>query len=69
MVETNRTAPVLKRPDINAIEADLAFFSARIALSHRGFNTLYQQAQRKTYETLIEVLSLTLRTLKQRHST
>jgi len=37
---------------VRAIEADLAFFDTCLAFASRGENSLYKQAQRRTFESL-----------------
>ncbi len=46
-----------KGPDIHAIEADVAYFDARISFASRGERTMYKRAQRKAYEALSKSLS------------
>lgn len=53
-----------RRADIHALEADLAFFEARLSLAGDRPDTVYQQAQKKTYELLGEALSKDLETLR-----
>jgi len=58
-----------RRPDaadINALEADVAFFDARISLAGDYQDTVYQKAQKKIYETLGEVVSSDLEKLRNR---
>jgi len=52
--------------DINALEADVAFFDARISLAARQHDTAYQKAQKKTYELLCEVMSSNLEKLRKK---
>jgi hypothetical protein len=44
--------PITTRAAISALEADMAFFEARVALAAEYPDSLYQRAQVKTYETL-----------------
>jgi len=53
--------------DINALEADVAFFDARISLAARQHDTAYQKAQKKTYELLCEVMSSNLEKLRKKY--
>ena len=52
------------RLDVSTIEADIAFFEARLSLAGDDPDTLYQRAQIKTYETLGILLGDTLERLK-----
>ncbi len=52
------------RVDICSLEADIAFFEARLSLAGELPDTAYQRAQIKTYQTLDTLLRQTLRTLK-----
>ena len=52
------------RLDASMIEADIAFFDARLSLAARRPGTVYQQAQIKTYRTLGQLLGKTLETLR-----
>lgn len=40
------------RAEIYALEADMAFFEARLSLASGAPDTVYQRAQIKTYQTL-----------------
>ena len=52
------------RLDASTIEADMAFFEARLSLAGDDPDTLYQRAQIKTYQTLETLLGDTLERLK-----
>jgi hypothetical protein len=54
----------VKRADINSLEADAAFFDARLSLANRQQDTVYQKAQKRTYEMLGKVLNDTLQKLR-----
>ncbi|HHI76573.1 MAG TPA: fumarate hydratase [Gammaproteobacteria bacterium] len=56
-------APRLDDP--NAIEADIAYFDARIAFASRGEQTAYKAAQRKACEALSRSLSEVLERLRR----
>jgi len=60
--EKDKSVP---RPDIHAIEADVAYFDARISFALRGERTVYKQAQRRAYEALSKSLSETLERLRK----
>ena len=53
-----------KLPDPNVIEADIAYFDARIAFALRGEQTVYKRAQRKACEALSRSLSEVLEKLR-----
>lgn len=53
-----------RRADIQALEADMAFFDARLSLAGDRQETVYQEAQKKTYRLLGEVLSKDLEALR-----
>lgn len=52
------------RVDIPAMEADMAFFEARLSLADHAPDTSYQRAQVKTYKTLGKLMGETLSSLK-----
>lgn len=52
------------RVDIFSLEADLAFFEARLSLARDTEDTCYQRAQVKTYQTLGKLIGETLDTLR-----
>ncbi|MGB5639054.1 MAG: hypothetical protein WBM63_08025 [Sedimenticolaceae bacterium] len=52
------------RGDLCSLEADMAFFEARLSLAGEAPDTLYQLAQIKTYQTLGALLGDTLKTLR-----
>lgn len=62
----NRTPqPTVKgRIDVCSLEADMAFFEARLSLAGEAPETVYQLAQIKTYQTLGALLRDTLNTLR-----
>ena len=53
-----------KRLDVCSLEADMAFFEARLSLAGDSPDTLYQLAQIKTYKTLGLLLDDTLKTIR-----
>lgn len=55
-----------QRTDLNALEADVAYFDARLSLAGEQQDTAYQKAQKKTYETLGKVMSGTLDKLRSK---
>lgn len=52
------------RVDVCSLEADMAFFEARLSLAGEADDTVYQRAQIKTYQTLGRLLGETLKTLR-----
>jgi hypothetical protein len=50
--------------DVCSLEADMAFFEARLSLAGEAPDTVYQRAQIKTYRTLGVLLGETLKNLK-----
>jgi hypothetical protein len=54
------------RVDICTLEADLAFFEARLSLAGDTPATAYQRAQIKTYKTLGILLGSTLKKMKKK---
>jgi hypothetical protein len=52
------------RLDVSSLEADMAFFEARLSLAGDTPDTSYQLAQIKTYQTLGLLVGDTLKTLK-----
>ncbi len=50
--------------DVSSLEADMAFFEARLSLAGNASDSLYQAAQVKTYETLGHLIGERLKTLK-----
>lgn len=52
------------RIDVCSLEADMAFFEARLSLAGDAPDTAYQRAQIKTYQTLGVLLGATLSTLR-----
>ena len=53
-----------RRVDVCTLEADMAFFDARLSLAADAPDTVYQRAQIKTYQALGAQLGETLRTLR-----
>ena len=53
------------RMDVSSLEADMAFFEARLSLAGETPDTKYQQAQIKAYRTLGALMGDTLKTLKK----
>lgn len=52
------------RVDVCSLEADMAFFEARLSLAAGAPDTVYQRAQIKTYRTLGTLIGQTLQTLR-----
>ena len=50
---------------IRSIEADIAFFEARLAFANLGEDNPHKQAQRRAFESLKESLSETLKELQK----
>jgi hypothetical protein len=66
MAENNKTkSAVWKDLDIPALEADVAYFEARLSLVSLQQGSLYQRAQMRTYGVLEEALNSTLDTLRR----
>ena len=59
--------PVKPRVDVYSLEADMAFFEARLSLAGEAPDTAYQRAQIKTYKTLGVLLGAKLRALRPPH--
>ncbi len=53
-----------ERPSISALEADVAYFNARLALLSKVPESPYQEAQLRAYKRLEEVLQENLARLK-----
>jgi hypothetical protein len=51
--------------DIPGLEADLAYFEARLSLLLGGPDSLYQRAQLRTYHALEEALHIELDSLRR----
>jgi len=54
------------RTDVCSLEADAAFFDARLSLAGNEPDTVYQRAQIKTYEVLGKTISNTIETLRRK---
>lgn len=65
MSKNKTKSVVIPRPDINAIEADIAYFGARLSFARRGEDTVYKQAQRRAYQALSDSLAETLAKLQK----
>ena len=52
------------RMDVSSLEADMAFFEARLSLAEGALDTRYQRAPIKAYQTLGRLLGETLRQLR-----
>ncbi|MCG6966491.1 MAG: hypothetical protein LJE59_08265 [Chromatiaceae bacterium] len=63
-MSTLSRTPKDSRVDICSLEADMAFFEARISIAGDAPDTVYQRAQIKTYRTLGSLLGETLKTLR-----
>lgn len=59
-----RTAPPGAADDIFTLEADIAFFEARLSFADHAPDTSYQRAQIKTYRTLGAQLGERLRAVR-----
>lgn len=57
--------PASLRVAICSLEADMAFFEARLSLAGHNPDTVYQQAQIKTYKTLGRLLEHQLKALRK----
>jgi len=66
MANQEKSTDRSKSADINALEADVAFFDARLSLACKQRDTAYQRAQTKTYEILGHVMSGTLQKLREK---
>jgi len=66
MDEGKQTKKRVGRTDLNALEADKAFFDARLSLAGDRQDTAYQKAQKKTYETLGRLMSHTIEKLRRK---
>ncbi len=64
---------VITRPgaatDLSSLEADQAFFEARLSLAGEAPDTAYQRAQIKTYQTLGALIGETIDTLRPSRKT
>ncbi len=58
--------PAQEREDIPALEADLAYFEARLSLVGSLPDSLYQRAQQRAYQALEKATSATLGGLRRR---
>ena len=67
MKEKKPKPVVVPKSDINAIEADIAYFEARLTFAQRGEDSTYKQAQRRACRALSDSLSETLRRLRKKH--
>jgi hypothetical protein len=56
------------RVDVVSLEADLAFFEARISFAGEAPDSVYQRAQIKAYRALGDQLGATLESLKKPRS-
>lgn len=66
MVDSTVSKPaVWKDLDIPALEADVAYFEARLSLVNNHPSSLYQRAQLRAYSALEDTLNGTLSTLKR----
>jgi hypothetical protein len=50
--------------EVAALEADVAYFDARLSLAGKLPDTVYQKAQKRTYEMLGQMMSSTLAELR-----
>ncbi len=58
--------PARGKVDLVSLEADVAFFDARLSLASSVPDSVYQRAQVKTYETLGRLMGGTLEKLRKR---
>lgn len=58
------TSSAAHKVDVSSLEADMAFFEARLSLAGQSPNTVYQIAQIKTYQTLGKLVGETLKSVK-----
>lgn len=68
MDQSNKSANNLIRMDVIELEADVAYFDARLCLVSGRPDTSYKKAQIKTYQTLGKSLNATLSALKKRQT-
>ena len=54
----------MPRLDVPSMEADMAFFEARLSLAEHAHDTSYQRAQVKAYQTLEQLIGNTLARLR-----
>ncbi len=66
MSEKKKNKHPVETVDINVLEADVAFFDARVSLAAKQQDTVYQKAQKRTYEMLGEVMSSDLEKLRKK---
>lgn len=66
MGDNNHKSNRQDRLDVASLEADVAFFDARLSLAGEHPDSAYQKAQKKTYEMLGQVMSGTLETLRSK---
>lgn len=64
MEKTQSQSPI-PRIDIPSMEADMAFFEARLSLAEHAHDTAYQRAQVKAYQTLGRLIGDTLARLRK----
>ena len=58
------TSSAAHKLDVSSLEADMAFFEARLSLAGQSPSTVYQIAQIKTYQTLGKLVGETLKSVK-----
>lgn len=58
-----KTLPSLRK-DLYSLEADIAFFEARLSFAGDAPDTMYQRAQIKTYQTLGSQMGATLERMR-----
>ena len=66
MAQEKVRSRMAQSPEIRALEADIAFFEARLAFAGRAEDTLYSRAQQRAYRSLRDSLSERLRALQQK---
>ena len=63
-MNTHQPVSAAHRIDVCSLEADMAFFEARLCLAAEENDTVYQRAQIKTYKTLGVLLGHELKRLR-----
>mgnify|MGYP000048898661 FL=1 len=64
IMEEEQSQSPIPRIDIPSMEADMAFFEARLSLAEHADDTAYQRAQVKAYQTLGRLIGDTLARLR-----
>lgn len=66
MAKQNTRSRTAQSPEIKALEADIAFFEARLAFTRHGDDTLHRRAQQRAYQSLRDSLSEKLKDLQRK---